>query len=111
MALTPETSAALKDALDAVISECGDHPEYAHLVEALQAAEAAIPQSEGHAPDHAAHDAAPADDAAPAGHPADDAGSADDMFAAAEAKHKDASKKKRAAAGGHDNPFADKADA
>jgi hypothetical protein len=92
MALTPETAGALKDALDAVIQQCGDDPQYADLIDSLKAAEQAIPSGEGHAAhgDHAApaHGAEPTDPHGADDHGATDTQSADDMFAAAEAAHK-----------------------
>ena len=44
MALSPETLKALGDALDAVVQEAGDSPEYAQLVNHLTAASGALPE-------------------------------------------------------------------
>ncbi len=94
MALTPETSAALKQAIEAIVQECGDDPQYAHLVEALQSAEDAIPESEGHAPEHG--------DA-----PERDSEDDDFSFETAEKRHKEARKPKSKPEGDdHENPFA-----
>lgn len=42
MPLTPETTDALKQALDAVVAEAGNDPKYTSLVDGLQAATTAL---------------------------------------------------------------------
>lgn len=44
--LTPETLKALDDALSAVVAQAGEDPEYAELVDALTAAQNALPEGE-----------------------------------------------------------------
>lgn len=46
MALSPETTDALRKALDAVVQECGDDPAYAELVDHLEAAQDALPEAD-----------------------------------------------------------------
>lgn len=60
--LSPETEQALAQALDAVIQEAGDDPQYASLVQHLTEAQDSLGSAE----------AAPTDDAAPADAPAAD---------------------------------------
>ena len=94
MALTPETADALKQALEAVIQECGDTPGYEDLVAKLQDAEQAIPDVSGEGADHGGEHGADN---------GDDAQSADDMFAHAEQAHKE---RRKAKGDDHENPFA-----
>lgn len=74
MALTPETIDALKQALDAVVSEAGDDPKYAELADHLNAATTsldAIGDEKDADPSDPPADAEPKDE--PADEPKDDA--------------------------------------
>jgi hypothetical protein len=51
MSLTPQTADALGQALDAVIAECGDDPQYHDLIQHLGEAQQSLQGAEGdHAP-------------------------------------------------------------
>lgn len=84
MALTPETIDALKSALEAVVAEAGDDPQYGELVTNLTGATEALDSIDdqgGADPDKPPADAEPAE---PKDEPADDEDAPPDNFKDAE---------------------------
>lgn len=80
--LSPETTKALEDALDAVIEECGDAPEYEELTKHLAAAKSALP--EGGAKDDEPAEDEPSEDEDEPKDEAEDKPSPPDNFAEAQ---------------------------